>query len=294
MKRILIISLLFLTCFSTQGQNKHRGWGGHFDVRTNNGLALNVLTASAWNYVADSLVKVPWLGCRMEGVPSLAWNDYTYTLSTISTGDSTWVTSKSRWWSPFAKDDNYEYDVSLGYSAGYQWKWISAYVGVRYEWRGFGICEGPLKGVHNATNIVPSAGFTVSLGKGGTIGVGVLAYIFEELFKAYRNSNSSEVDDTPNFWGSEKGLNIIKNYSLDFTGSVSWVKNITYEGPLPMGTAAINDGFRFSVGLLLNALKTKRPVNLGLSYERDLYSHFNFPGVKTTSWRIMSSAGFVL
>ena len=81
---------------------------------------------------------------------------------------------------------------------------------------------------------------------------------------------------------------------MDFTGSVSWVKNITYKGPLSMETAAINDGFRFSAGLLLSVLWTKRPVNLGLFYERDLYSHFNVPGVETKSWRIMSTAGFVL
>ena len=295
MKNILIIFLLLLTCFTAQGQNKHRGWGGHFDVRTNNGLVMNTLAASAWNYVADSLAKAPWLGCRIEGVSSWGWmwSDWN-TLSEIHAGDSTLYTSKSIWWNPFVGDDNYEYDVSLGYSAGYQWKWISAYAGLKYEWRGFSICEGPLKGVHAATNIVPSTGVTVSLGKVGTIGVVLLANLFEAFAKASRTNSSSETDDTPYFWSSEGGISILKKYSMDFTGSVSWVKNITYKGPLSMGTAAINDGFRFSAGLLLSVLWTKRPVNLGLFYERDLYSHFNVPGVETKSWRIMSTAGFVL
>ena len=295
MKKVLIASLLLLAVCSAYGQNKNRGWGGHFDVRTNNGLVMNTLAASAWNYVADSLIKKPWLGCRIEGV--------VISNSFFVAGVDTMYARATSYRAPFFDNPVYdkeilEYNVSFGYTAGYQWgRLLFINAGLHHEWHSFNFEDSRLAGVHRATYIIPSVGLTLRFGKRG----------LHELAKAKVKINingqnefsDSYYESEDSTWYSKRVELIDRAYAdgrgvtLDVAGSVGWVQRLDYSGLLE-NMDVLGSGVRVKFELMLGFLWTQQPVSIGFGYERDLFSYFNVSDVMSSGERLMFSVGMVL
>lgn len=295
----LIVSFsLFLWAGNIHAQSEHGEWGGHFTFRTQ-GFFPSIGVYSAWNYLMNDLFKVPWLKCRTEGGVGDP-----FTSSHIIWGNDTISIYTPMWWDAFSVHSAARnYNVSVGYSVGYRWPDIPfkpcVDVGLRYEWQGLSVPYGQMEGRHSTTSIMPTIGFAINLGKAGTtLMLGLMDAIIPGNKKSTYYDGVTLYEDRewrPRYTEGQVDSLYGWGISLDVIGTVSYVKNITYNGPLLMGKDAINSGVRVSIGVLLSVKNEKSHFdNLGFSYEWDCYNYFNLLDVVSRQRRLVWSIGFVL